>query len=240
MFTCLVLNSQDFFLITGGSSDIGIACTLRLKSLGINCISLLNPTSPIPDCLPTDSYYLADLADPLTTSQIIKEITNLYPITSFISLASINHPASFSNFTDEDILKHVAINAIAPLRIARDLIPCMRSTNFGRLTFTSSIGVKFGGAANHLPYSFSKFSSEFLPSELLALASENIFTNVVRIGVTNTRRFRSYGKNISDRVSLIPAKRMADPQEIADFLVWLSSKENRFMTGQIVHYSGGE
>ena len=232
--------SQDFFLISGGSSDIGIACALKIRSLGLNCIALLNTNSTIPDCLPKNTYYHVDLANPLSTSSVLTEITNKFPISSFISLASINLPSSLMSFTDEDILNHITVNTIAPLRIARHLIPSMLTSNYGRITFTSSIGVKFGGSTNHLPYSLSKHSSEFIPSELLGFASSNIFTNVVRIGVTDTKRFRSYRKNVAERISLIPARRMAHPHDIAEFLVWLSSNNNRFMTGEVVNFSGGE
>lgn len=236
----LVVSFPEFFLVSGGSSDIGLACINKIKDLGHDCISLFNSHSITPDFLPKSSYRLVDLADPNSTSDVISELLKLYPITNFISLASINCPSSFMDFSDDDVLNHIIINSIAPLRIARQLIPHMQSVNYGRITLTSSIGVKFGGSRNHFPYSFSKHSSEFIPSELLDLAANNIFTNVVRIGVTDTRRFRSLGKDINDRISLIPARRMAHPHEIADFLVWITCKENSFMTGELVNYAGGE
>ena len=42
------------------------------------------------------------------------------------------------------------------------------------------------------------------------------------------------------RIKRIPIGRMAETQEIADFIFYLSSEKNTFITGEIISISGGE
>tara|TARA_B100000809_G_C14878963_1_gene438440 strand:- start:353 stop:508 length:156 start_codon:yes stop_codon:yes gene_type:complete len=42
------------------------------------------------------------------------------------------------------------------------------------------------------------------------------------------------------RIQLIPMNRMAEASEIANYIVYLASDKNSYMTGQTVSISGGE
>ena len=42
------------------------------------------------------------------------------------------------------------------------------------------------------------------------------------------------------RIKLIPLKRMANPDEIANYIYYLCSKKNSLLTGSIINASGGE
>ena len=42
------------------------------------------------------------------------------------------------------------------------------------------------------------------------------------------------------RIQLIPASRMASPDEIANYIVGLISEKNTYMTGQTITVAGGE
>jgi NAD(P)-dependent dehydrogenase (short-subunit alcohol dehydrogenase family) len=45
---------------------------------------------------------------------------------------------------------------------------------------------------------------------------------------------------MAERAALIPAKRMATPDEIAGSIFWLGSEDNGFTTAQVIAASGGE
>ena len=49
-------------------------------------------------------------------------------------------------------------------------------------------------------------------------------------------------KNIkkSERLKLIPINRMAEPKEIAAYIIDLSTEKNSYITGQTINISGGE
>jgi len=228
-------------LISGASSDIGLACQQELASVGMPVVALLNSAS---ECQPAsdqfDDFFHIDLESESSIATVMEALLGSYCVSRFISLGSINEPSYFHSIDGKSLSRHLFVNAIAPLLIAKDIVPGMVDLSFGRIVLTSSIGVKFGGSLSSIGYSMSKHASEFIPQQLRRLAKYNVFTNVVRIGVTDTRRLRMLGKNLESRRALIPANRFASPSEIAAFLAWLSSENNSFMSGQILNYSGGE
>ena len=227
-------------LISGAASDIGIACIEILKSQNIPVVQLINKWSAVLDHSLQDPRYSVDLECEESIAGVMEEIQASHLLTSFISLGGINEASCLESLNGEALCKHFRINTIAPLLIIKNMVPQMVDFGFGRIVLTSSIGVKFGGSISGLAYSISKHAAEFIPAELRSLARRNIYTNVVRIGVTNTRRLRSLGKDLEERREMIPAKRIASPSEIATFLSWLSSQDNSYMSGQVIDYSGGE
>ncbi len=46
--------------------------------------------------------------------------------------------------------------------------------------------------------------------------------------------------NLSGRVDLIPLKRMAQPEEIANTVRFLASEDSSYVTGSILTVAGGE
>jgi len=228
-------------LISGASSDIGLACREAIASFGVHVIGLFNCSSNFTSSSALyDTCVKVNLESEDSIACAMKTITSSYCVTQFISLGSINEPSSLRSLDSTSLSRHFFVNSIAPLLIVKDIIPAMIDRSYGRIVLTSSVGVKFGGSISGLCYSMSKHASEFIPKELRDLSKYDVFTNVVRIGVTDTKGLRLLGKDLQSRRRLIPANRLALPSEIASFLVWLSSHNNSYMAGQIIDYSGGE
>ena len=119
--------------------------------------------------------------------------------------------------------------------------PAMVKRGFGRIVHGSSIGVKFGGGEQSFTYSLSKHAQEFIPKECREWAKNNVFVNVVRIGVTTTRIHSNMPhKDMATRAKFIPAGRLASPEEIAQTLFWLGSDINGFTANEIISAAGGE
>ena len=114
---------------------------------------------------------------------------------------------------------------------------------FGRILNCSSIGVKFGGGKKTYTYSFSKYASEFIPSDLKKLVKKNILINNLRIGVTDTNlhtKIRGKKNGLNKRVRMIPIKRMANIKEISLYINFLISENNSYQANQTISVSGGE
>jgi 3-oxoacyl-[acyl-carrier protein] reductase len=150
-------------------------------------------------------------------------------------------PVSFFDMTAENLLQAFTINVIPSILFTRTLVPSMIDRNWGRIVNLSSIGVKFGGGSNTFCYSLSKHALEFFPQDHKIWAASNVLINTLRVGVTDTRMHKANpDKDMSERVSMIPMKRMATPDEIANAVYWLGSEKNSFITGQVVAAAGGE
>tara|TARA_B100000965_G_C19173971_1_gene575842 strand:- start:240 stop:623 length:384 start_codon:yes stop_codon:yes gene_type:complete len=125
--------------------------------------------------------------------------------------------------------------------IIRKSIKKMLKKKWGRILNSSSVGVKFGGGGQTFEYSLSKHLNEFIPSYFNKIAEKNIFYNVLKIGLTNTKIHKKISnKNLVTRTKLLPTKKMARPRDIADYIYYLSSNENQFITNEIINITGGE
>jgi NAD(P)-dependent dehydrogenase (short-subunit alcohol dehydrogenase family) len=117
----------------------------------------------------------------------------------------------------------------------------MIDRGWGRIVNLGSIGVKYGGGNNTFCYSLSKHALEFFPKDHKVWAASNVLINTLRVGVTDTRMHKvDPDKDMNERVTMIPMGRMATPEEIADVVYWLGSKQNKIMTGQVVTAASGE
>ena len=78
-------------------------------------------------------------------------------------------------------------------------------------------------------------------SMALALAPHGIRVNAVAPGITDTAqpRYQFSEAEMAEQSRLVPLGSMANPEDIADILVFLASQDARFMTGETVHANGG-
>ncbi len=168
------------------------------------------------------------------------KLNNYYSI--FINLTGYMTKKTYLNSDLNSLVESIKINALIPSLILKNILKKMIKNKYGRILNCSSIGVKFGGGLNSYNYSLSKHTSEFIPSYFKKLSKKDIIYNNLRIGVTNTKIHKKI-KNIRElkkRIKLIPMNRSAQKKEIANYIYFLVSNKNSFMTNQTVTVSGGE
>ncbi len=229
-------------LILGASSDIGIEVIKKLLDLkyiitahySSNNKSLKNFKN-----IKKIKFDFSKIKKNMT-SELEKKFGSNYDC--FINLVGFIDNKGFYNFNAENLLKTLKINSLFPMIIQRNVIKKMVKNKYGRILNGSSIGVKFGGGKNTFTYAFSKHCMEFIPSSFKDWSKNNVLINNLRIGVTNTKIHNKINKSITmkKRLNLIPAKRMAEPSEVADYIVFLISDKNTYITGQTLSISGGE
>ena len=184
------------------------------------------------------NFIRADLASS-NYEKILKKFNNNYDIV--INLVGYISGKSFEKFTIKSLEKSLRVNSIIPLLIIRRSIKKMIKKKWGRIVNSSSVGVKFGGGNQTFEYSLSKHLNEFIPSYLRKNADKNIFYNVIKIGLTNTKIHKKVpNKNLIKRTKLVPVKKMATPLDIANYIYYISSEENQFITNEQINITGGE
>lgn len=241
-----LLNKMKVFIL-GANSDIGIEVCKKFILEGWDVIGAYRRPNKKMDDLVCDSIdglkkIQLDLRELLRDEKILDSYSeDILDADSFINCASIYEPMSFNKITARNLMEHFQINVIPSILIEKKLITRMMRNKFGRILNISSIGVKYGGGSHSFGYSLSKHAIEFMPADFKKWAKNNVYINTLRVGVTNTK-FHKLNKNkeIKDRVKMIPANRMAEPEEIARMIWSLASHENTYITGQVVTISGGE
>ena len=158
-----------------------------------------------------------------------------------------------------DILQlpvEVIDDAIGPkfygyLRMAQLAVPHMQKKRWGRIVFVAGNAAVLPNPGN-LPTSVTNMSIHIMTRSLAdAVSKDNILVNVVSPGLTNTQRARDVmapmaektGKDVEEVISnfgkSLPAGRIAEPEEVAKVVVFLSPEACSFMHANAIYTDGG-
>ena len=227
-------------LILGGSSDIGIELTKKFLDKKIYNVHLhYNSNSKVIKNLKNKCKLIkADLSGS-NEKNILTKFNNDYDI--IINLVGYISGKSFELFTIKSLEKTLRTNSLTPMLIIRKSLKKMIKKKWGRIVNSSSVGVKFGGGNQTFEYSLSKHLNEFIPNYFKKIADKNIFYNTVKIGLTNTKIHKKIpNKNLIKRTKLLPIKKMASSKDIANYIFYIASNKNQFITNEVINITGGE
>jgi len=217
--------SKKSALVTGASRGIGLAVANRLSKDGIK---VLRPTRSELDLLSNASI------DAYINS--MKEDVDI-----LVNNAGINLLSALSELSDSNMTDTLQVNLVAPLRITRRIALPMMERGFGRIVNVSSIWSVVSKFAR-VSYSISKSGINGMTRALaVEMAPYNVLVNAVAPGYVNTELTRQ--NNTEEQLQVIrnniPAKRLAEPDEIAEVVAFLCSERNTYITGQVIIVDGG-
>ena len=144
--------------------------------------------------------------------------------------------------TEEEWDRTIAVNLKSVYLCSKEIAPIMLKQNGGKIVNISSIsGINAPPAAVEIPdYSASKAGVIGLTRALAINLGPTVNVNVVCPGATVTDMISSMteeGRNL--RRQETPLKRFGKPEEIAKAVLFLSSSDSDFVTGETLVVSGG-
>ena len=225
-------------VVTGASRGIGADIARIFMKAGGEVYG--TRTSVVSKNSSCQNWLKADFSDIRQIYKCAEDIKKIAPDV-LINCAGINKIGPFAKVSPEDFLKIQQVNVVAPFILCQAVIPSMQLKKWGRIVNISSIWSKIG-KEYRAPYMASKFA---LDGVTLAVAAEHaqdgILANCVAPGFTDTDLTRNTLGNvgIEKLIQFIPAKRMAQPKEIAEFVYWLASNNNTYISGQNIAIDGG-
>ncbi len=144
----------------------------------------------------------------------------------------------FLDLSAKDWARTVRLNAEAPFFLTREAFRVMKAG--GRVINISSVAAQFGGSARSIHYGAAKAALEAMTRGFAREgASRGILVNAIRAGVIDTPFHGKFRKNMAQRVSLIPLRRMGRPEDVSGLVLHLAA-EGSFITGQTISVTGGE
>lgn len=158
-----------------------------------------------------------------------------------INNAGINNPSSFEEINHDEFLRIQLVNVFAPMVICQAAIQGMRENGWGRIVNIASAFSKVS-KEHRAPYSASKFALDGLTLSLaIEHSATGILANCVSPGFIDTDMTRRIlgDEGIRQMIKSVPIGRLAQPHEIAHLVLWLSSSENTYLTGQNIAVDGG-
>ena len=190
-----------------------------------------------------------DLLDQNYCDRLANEVQKkLGSIDILINNAGLMRRGDITQTSDEDYDLSMKINVEAPFRLIRAAIPLMAEAGGGSIVNVSSCwGINPG--PNHLIYCTTKAALAAMTKCLgRDHAHQNIRINAVCPNEVNTPMLRTgfeiRGLNPDDAIEelnqSVPIGHIAEPEEIADVVSFLSSDEARYICGSLVEINGGK
>lgn len=213
-------------LITGGSRGIGQAIAARHQKDGLKVYA------------PTRAEL--DLGDRSSVEDFIARNQD-HQFDILINSAGINHIHRLNDLSLDDLNQMQAVNLLAPFLLIKMVTPGMMKKKWGRIV---NIGSAYGSRSRIARggYSMTKSALNSLTrTTALEFAEHNILCNSVSPGFVETdlTRKNNSPKQIEILRQQIPMKRLGNVAEIAEFVRFLTSESNTYITGQDIFIDGG-
>ena len=242
--------SQDFegrvAFVTGAAMGIGLATVDRFAARGCQVV-------------------LADIADDLEeTAKAFDNTGSLAIRCDMRSRESVDAAveAAMRRFGRIDVLANVAgiypnqtlvksddafieeifdVNVKGVMRTCRAVLPHMLAQGSGAIVNVSS-GAARKGLKGLTAYAASKGAVEAFTRALAVEVGPTIRANIVAPGVTGSPKVRASMADASSEQAVargVPLRRIAEPEEIADAIIYLCSDQASFITGETLSVNGG-
>ncbi len=193
-----------------------------------------------------------DVADPTAVANFVAAVAAKFGSVDICVTNAGGPPAKgFLATTLEDWQRAIALNFLSTVYFAREVIPHMQRKHWGRILTITSITTKQPVADLVLSNAVRTAVVGLVKSLANEFGKDGILVNNVAPGFTATARLKELAKARSSATGKpeqeildawaadAPVKRLGDPREFADTVVWLASDRASYVTGQTVLVDGG-
>jgi 3-hydroxybutyrate dehydrogenase len=235
-------------LVTGAGGGIGRACAVTLAGAGAK-IHLVDRDAESLRAVAEETggtEHVVDLTDPDPARDLPRDVDIL------VNNAGLQHVAPIHEFPPEQFALLHRVMLTAPFLLMRHCLPHMYAQGWGRIVNLSSVhGLR--ASAFKSAYVSAKHGLEGL-SKVAALegAEHGVTSNCVSPGYVRTPlvegqvtdQARAHGID-EDRVlaevmlQRTPIKRLIEPADVADCVLWLCGKHSGHVTGTSLTMDGG-
>lgn len=227
-------------LVTGGSRGIGLAVVKLFASNGYNVVATYNKSRPT-ETLENVIYKKLDLTNSIEVTELIEflKTQDLMP-SILVNNAGIAKDKMFHKMSSFDWSDVIDLNLKSIFNITQPIYTKMREDKFGRIINISSVNAKKGqiGQVNYCAAKAGIIG--FTKALALEGANYGITVNTVSPGYTQTDMMAAINPVIlSNIVDSIPLKRLADAQEIASLVFYISQEGSGYITGADYDINGG-
>lgn len=233
-------------LVTGAAGGIGAAIVRLLGAEGARVAAADRDTGGIA----AEAHLPGDLLDPAYADGLARAARDaLGGLDIVVNNAGVITRGPVTDSTDADWTLSLGVNVEAPFRICRASIPLMAEAGGGAIVNVSSC---WGGKApgpNHALYCMTKAAIASLTQCMgMDHAHQGIRVNAVCPNEVNTPMLRTgFARRgfdpdtaVAELGRTVPIGRIAEPEDIADVVLFLASDAARYMCGALVEINGGK
>lgn len=229
-------------IVTGASGDIGRSTVEILINHEAKVLAL--DIDPSVNSLVRDNQVIAQVCDVSQEHEVTRAVALAKKVFGCVDILinnagkTLNKPATETSVEEWDNI--MSINARGYFLLCRETLKVMQPRRQGAIVNVASVvGMKMTSA-----YSASKGAIAQLTKVLALEAAEyNIRVNAVAPGVVETNILSGIVEDsratLASYGHVHPLGRVAQPEEIAEAIIWLASPKASFVTGTVLMADGG-
>ena len=236
-------------IVTGATRGLGKEIALTLAQNGANiAINYRNYNEEVEELINSIKEFgvdaiavKCDVSKSDEVDNFISEVKNHFSsIDVLVNNAGITKDGLLLRMKDEDFNSVLDVNLKGTFNTTKSISPIMIKQKHGKIINISSV-VGIVGNSGQCNYAASKAGViGFSKSVARELASRNINVNVVAPGYIDTDMTKSLPDKVKDEIlKSIPMKKMGNPKEVANLVLFLSSSLSDYITGQVINVDGG-
>ena len=236
-------------LVTGGSKGIGRETCKLLAEAGAKVILNYNRSKEKAEEVKLEiesqggiaDIFEADISDPEKVNDLFDFITKTHnSIDILINNAGIIKDNLLLSMKLSEWDKVIDTNLKGAFLCSQKASEMMMANHSGKIVNISSIGAIKGGRGQTNYASAKGGLISFTRSCAVELAGKGIQVNAVLPGMIVTDMSIRARKRAGDKIlEMIPAARFGEPADIAKLIVFLSSSNADYITGQAISVDGG-
>ncbi len=235
--------------VTGGMGGIGTAVCRRLAAVGHEVVAGCLPNYDRKDvwlgAMRAEGFRVwaaeGDVADFDSCAEMLYRVrATVGPVDILVNNAGITRDSVFKRMTRDDWTAVIDTNLNSVFNVTRQVVESMTERGWGRIVNISSVNA-LKGQFGQTNYSAAKAGLHgFTKALAQELVKRGVTVNTVSPGYVNTEMVRAIRKEVLDAiVEQIPMGRLAEPDEIAGLVGYLSSEEAGYITGANISINGG-
>lgn len=241
--------SSNVAVVTGGGAGIGRGIALGLAAVDAN-VAVLDRNeagsavaAEIRGGGGRAEFFACDVTSDDSVARVVQQIvTRLGQPTILVNNAGTMLPGGLDAVSMNDWDRILSLNLTGYLRCARVFGEPMRERGAGAIVHVASISASFPQSYSGA-YSVSKAGVVMLSRQLaVEWGPRGVRSNVVSPGMIRTPMTEAIyqAPGVHDaRRALLPARRIGQPADIADAVVFLASERASYITGEEIVVDGG-
>lgn len=232
-------------MVTGGAAGIGrVTAECFAKEGAKVAICDVNPEageSAAKALGPEASFEKVDVSDGTSVLNWVKRVADKYgQIDVLVNNAGITRDSLIVRMKEDDWDAVINVNLKSAFNCIKAVSKIMMKQRFGRIINLASV-VGVTGNPGQANYVASKAGMIGLTKTVAKeIASRGITVNAIAPGFIETDMTAVLSDNVKEAMlSQIPLGKAGTPKDIADAILFLASDQAAYITGQVIHVSGG-